>query len=206
MDIGIVGAGHMGRALARHLATAGHTLHLANSRGPASLRDVVAGLGPRVQAETIVDAIALSDVVFLAIPYGAVAETAREGEPWDDKLVVDLTNFYAGRDGAQLDPGERSSSAIVAEMLAGARVVKAFNTIYFRDLEDESRLSEADRLAIPYAGDDDEANEIVAGLIRETGFAPVRTGSLEDGRRQQPGSDVFNVRLTKAQAEAVLRG
>jgi 8-hydroxy-5-deazaflavin:NADPH oxidoreductase len=197
MDIGILGAGHMGRALARHLAAAGHDVRLANSRGPGSLADVVADLGHGVQADTIVDTVAFADVVFFAVPYEAVDEIAGEAEPWDGKIVVDLTN--AG--------GEVSSSAVVASLLPGARVVKAFNTIFYRRLEEEGRLSEANRLAVFYATDDDEAGEIVARLIGETGFAAVRTGSLDEGgRRQQPGSDLFDVPLTRAQAESRLRG
>jgi predicted dinucleotide-binding enzyme len=197
MDIGIVGAGHMGRALARHLALAGHTVRMANSRGPASLRDVVAEIGHDVAAHTIVETVAFADVVFLALPFDAVDETAREAEPWDDKIVVDLTNAR----------GTESSSVAVAAMLPGARVVKAFNTIFYRRLEEEGQVSEATRLAVFYATDDDRAGEVVAQLIRECGFAPVRTGSLaEGGRRQEPGSDIFNVPLTREQAKSLLQG
>jgi 8-hydroxy-5-deazaflavin:NADPH oxidoreductase len=197
MDIGIVGAGHMGRALARHLAVAGHDVRLANSRGPGSLADVVADIGHGAQADTIVDTVAFAEVVFFAVPFEAVDEIAREAEPWDDKIVVDVSNARA----------EESSSAAVASLLPGARVVKAFNTIFYRRLEEEGQLSEANRLAVFYATDDDEAGEIVARLIGETGFAAVRTGSLDEGgRRQQPGGDLFDVPLTRAQAESRLRG
>jgi predicted dinucleotide-binding enzyme len=94
-----------------------------------------------------------------------------------------------------------------AEQLPGARVVKAFNTIWYRRLEDEARPGFDDRLAVFQAGDDVEAKTLVAGLIEEIGFAAVDSGSLaEGGRRQQPGSDIDNKPFTRAEAEAALRG
>jgi predicted dinucleotide-binding enzyme len=187
MKVGILGSGHMGTALADLLAAAGHDVRVS------SRADVA-------------DTIAHGDVVFLAVPYKAVGEIAAAGD-WQDKVVVDLTNFYAQRDGDALDPGERSSSEIVAEQLPGARVVKAFNTIWYRRLEDEARPGFDDRLAVFQAGDDLEAKTLVAGLIEEIGFAAVDSGSLaEGGRRQQPGSDIYNKPFTRAEAEAALRG
>jgi predicted dinucleotide-binding enzyme len=200
MDIGIIGSGNMGRVLARHLAAAGHQVRLGNSRGPEAV-----GAGPELGGAlpaTVADAARASAVVFLAVPYKAVDDVVRQGGDWRGKVVVDLTNYYPQRDGAALDPGPASSSVVVARKLPGTRVVKAFNTIYFKRLAEESRPEGPERLAVFYAGDDAEANELVAALIRDTGFAPVFTGSLEEGgRRQQPGSDIYNVPLTQAAAE-----
>lgn len=205
MDIGIIGAGKMGRALAGNLARVGHQVMLSNSRGPDTLSGVVAELGDGVRAGTTREAVAFGEIVFLAIPYFAVEETARDSGPWDGKLVVDLTNYYAGRDGKELDPGDESSSVIVASHLPGARVVKAFNTILWSLLKDEARPPGPDQLAIVVAGDDEDAVRTVEGLIREIGFIPVRTGSLRDGRRQEPGAAVYTTRpLTAAEAEALL--
>lgn len=112
-----------------------------------------------------------------------------------------MTNYYRQRDGAGADPGGRGSSEVVAALVPGARVVKAFNTIWSERLLREGGPAGPDRLAVFYAGDDDDAKRTVAGLIAQAGFAPVDTGSLQDGgRRQQPGSDVYDVPMTEAEA------
>ena len=203
MRIGIIGSGRMGLAIARHLSTAGHEVRLSNSRGPESLTEMAAEAG--ALPATIADAVAPSEVVFLAVPYNAVADVAAQGAPWDGKVVVDVTNYYEGRDGAELAPGGDGSSVAVARRLPGARVVKAFNTIMWKRVEEESRPPGPDRLAVFLAGDDADANAIVAELISESGFAPVESGSLADGgRRQEPGTGIYNVPLTAAEAERLL--
>ena len=197
MRIAVIGAGRMGRGIARLMARAGHEVTIANSRGPETLTGLAAEVG--AMPAGVADAIRQAEVVFLAIPYMAVEETAAAGAPWDGKLVVDVTNYYEGRDGAELDPGEKSSSAVVAGMLPGARVVKAFNTILWKRLDDEPGL------AIFYAADDTEAGDTVAGLIRDAGYAPVLTGGLEDGGlRQQPGTPIYNQPMGEAEARAAL--
>ena len=204
--IGIIGSGHMGRALGRLLGRAGHEVVVANSRGPQSLGDAIAEIDFRSRAATLAQAVAEADVVLLAIPYLAVDQVVREGGPWDGKVVIDLSNYYAERDGEALDPHGASTSAVVAGKLRGARVVKAFNTIWYRRLAGEPRPSGRERLVVFYAGDDPAANDTVARLIRDCGFEPVYTGSLDaGGRRQQPGTDIYNVPLTRTEAEERLR-
>jgi 8-hydroxy-5-deazaflavin:NADPH oxidoreductase len=154
---------------------------------------------------TIAEAVQLSEVVFLAIPYGEVARVAEEGEPWDDRVVVDLTNYYAERDGAGLDPGAESSSEIVARLLDGAHVVKAFNTIYFRRLADEARpAGKEGRLALPVAADDEDAKRLVMALAGEIGFDVVDAGTLADSRRQEPGTPVYNEPFDADEVRAAL--
>jgi predicted dinucleotide-binding enzyme len=207
MKVGIIGSGNMGTAIARHLARAGHDVRMSNRRGPESVAAVAASLGRRVTPATVAETVAFGDVVFLAVPYGAVDGIAAAVPGWEDKVVVDVTNYYRQRDGAEKDPGERSSSAVVADKLPGASVVKAFNTLWFKRLETESRPHDADQLVIFYAGDDEVALKIVAGLIEECGFAAVRSGSLDEGgRHQQPGSPIYNVPLHRDEAEAQLEG
>jgi hypothetical protein len=207
MRIGIVGTGNMGAGLARHLARLGHEVVIANSRGPGSLVALATELGEGVRPDTPAGAVGNAELVFLAIPYFTVGEIARSAAPWGGKVVVDLTNYYPGRDGAELDPGEESSSVLVARQLEGARVVKAFNTIESRRLAGGARpdAAEDERDAIFVAGDDEDAKALVAGLVRDIGFAPVDTGGLGDGgRRQQPGTPVYGAPLTAAQARAAL--
>ena len=104
-------------------------------------------------------------------------------------------------------PGGTTSSELLAAHLPGARIVKAFNTIYFEHLaaQGETALAMDERRAIFVAGDDSQAKQVVFGLIEEIGFGAVDTGSLHDGGlRQQPGSPVYNREMTVREAQAVL--
>jgi 8-hydroxy-5-deazaflavin:NADPH oxidoreductase len=146
--------------------------------------------------------------VVVSIPLGRWQELP--AEPLAGKVVVDTCNYYPQRDGRidDLDAGRLTSSELVARHLDHARLVKAFNTIYWERLRDRGRPpGDAGRLAIPLAGDDPEAKRLVAGLIDQLGFDPVDTGDLAGGgRRQQPGSPIYNQPLTRAQVEQRLAG
>ncbi len=206
MRIGIIGAGMIGGTLAARLGELGHRVTLANSRGPHTLADFVAGLPDTVRAGTVEDATADVDVIVLAIPYGRVGELP--AGRFAGKVVIDATNYYPRRDGhvAALDDGSTTSSELVAGQLPGARVVKAFNTIYFQRLRAEGRpAAPADgRLAIPVAADDGAAKRQVSELIDELGFTPVDNGPLADGRRQQPGTPVYNTPVGPSEARSLL--
>ena len=203
MKIGILGSGNIGATLARHFAKAGHQVGLSNSRGPASLAGLVKSIGPNASAMTAEEASKFGEVVLLAVPW-------RSPEAWPalqwvaGKIVIDAMNPYSA-DGEIMDLGDKLSSDEVARRLPGARVVKAFNTMYYNTLATEARASGKDRLALFVAGDDAEAKGIVSKLIDEIGFAPVDTGSLhEGGKKQQPGSRIYNKPMTAAQARQAL--
>lgn len=203
MDIGIIGSGHIGGTLARHLVRLGHTVRLSNSRGPDSLRELVEELGERARATTIDEAAAAPDLVIEAIPFAKIPSlpaAALRG-----KIVVTAANYYPGRDG-DLDLGGATQSGWVAAHLPGARVVKAFNTIWFRHLHDQARPGAplAERRIIPVAGDDADAKRVVCELIDAIGFAPVDMGGLADSHRMQPGAPIYNKDLTLAQAGPLL--
>ena len=206
MRIGIIGSGHIGGTLAGLLTRAGHEVALANSRGPATLADAVAELGPRARAVTVSEAAAFGDVVVVAIPFGRYADLPPE--PLSGRIVVDATNYYPQRDGSiePLDAGRTTSSELLAGRLPGARLVKAFNTIHFAQLRDDGGSGDiSQRRAIFIAGDDPEAKAVVAGLIEEIGFGAVDTGALpEGGARQQPGTAIYNRPITVAEAEREL--
>lgn len=205
MNIGILGAGNIGANAARLFAKAGHDVRIANSRGPESLRELVAGIGPRAGASTPEDAVAFGDVVLLAVPWIAKEEAIPEAGPYDGKIVIDAMNPYT-EDFEIEDLGGRTSSEITATLVPGARLVKAFNTIYYRRLASEGKPHGAKgRLAIPVAGDDGEAKAVVMRLVDEIGFDAVDAGGLvEGGRRQQPGTPVYNEPLDAAEARAAL--
>lgn len=195
MRIGIIGAGNIGGTLAALLGPLGHEVRLANSRGPDTLREQVADL-PGVAASTIDAAVRESDLVVISIPYGRQLELpASVVDGLAGKVVVDTGNYYPERDGPidPLDAGGATSSGLFAAAVPGARVVKAFNAIYFERLRDAGRpdAPEPERSAIPIAGDDPEAKRLVAELITEIGFAPVDAGGLAESRRQEPDTPVY---------------
>lgn len=194
--IGIVGSGNIGATVARLLVEAGHEVAISNSRGPESLADLVGELGEHARAASVEDAVAWGDVVLLALPWRA-RESLPAADAFDGKIVVDATNAFGP--GGVIDVEPSTSSEEVLALMPGARLVKAFNTLNVRPLG--TRGHERPPLALFVAGDDAEAKEVVAGLIREVGFDPVDTGGLrEGGRRQQPGSPRFNVPMTRDDA------
>jgi predicted dinucleotide-binding enzyme len=205
VDIGIIGAGNIGATAARLFARTGHRVAISNSRGPESLRALVDKLGPNVRAATVEEAAAFGEVVLVAIPFKDY-----ETLPVDQlagKIVIDATNYYERRDG-RIDFGDLTSSELLARHLPHARLVKAFNTMYYETLATEGRATETydeNRLVLFIAGDDEEAKTVVSQLIEEIGFAAVDTGSLRDGgSRQQPGSPIYNNPMTASHARELM--
>lgn len=128
MTYAIIGSGAIGSAIARQFARSGIDAFLANSRGTASLGDLIAELGPHITATAAQDA-ARADVVILAVPFTAVAEVVRDIAGWNGRIVVDATNAIDFPAFTPKDLNGRPSTDIVAEAVPGARVVKAFNTL-----------------------------------------------------------------------------
>lgn len=185
MKIGIIGSGNIGGTLAALFAKAGHEVFVSNTRGPQSLKDLVNVIGPRAKAAAPEEAIALGDVIVLALPWRNRSQLP-SAELLSGKIVVDATNPYKP-DLSLYDLGDSTSSEEIAKLMPGARLVKAFNTMYYKTLASEGKQSEDGRLAICLAGDDAQAKQTVANLIEDIGFAPVDPGSLrEGGRKQQP--------------------
>lgn len=205
MKIGIVGAGMIGAAAARVFAAAGHEVALSNSRGPDSLAGVVASIGPRARALSVDGAARFGDVVLLAVPWRK-PEALPAPEAVAGRIVIDAMNPYAEGGGIE-DLGGATSSEHTRRRLPGARLVKAFNTIYFKHLEANGRPDRpaGERNVIFVAGDDDEAKAVVKQLIEDIGFAPVDTGGLvEGGAKQQPGTPIYNRPMTVREALACL--
>ena len=204
MRIAVIGSGNIGGTAARLFAAAGHEVAIGNSRGPASLAPLVTQIGSRAHAATVEDATRFGQVALVAIPFGKYG-TLPAAE-LSGKVVVDAMNYYPERDG-QIDFGTLTSSELVARHLAGARIVKAFNTMYFETLAAQGRADRPidGRLVLFVAGDDADAKALVSRLIEEIGFAPIDTGPLSDGGRlQQPGSAIYNHPMTAAEARAAL--
>ena len=207
MKIGIVGSGNIGANAARLFVRAGHEVALSNSRGGEGLEKLVAELGNKAKATTIEQAADFGELVLIAIPFGKFKTLPEDS--FKGKVVIDAGNYYPERDGkfAELDNDQTTSSELMSAHLKEARLVKAFNTIYFKHLATQGNpsLPLEDRRAIFIAGDDSGAKEIVAKLIEELGFAAVDTGFLhEGGRSQQPGTAIYNKDVTAREAAALV--
>ncbi len=203
--IGLIGAGHIGGALARGAVAAGYSVVVSNSRGPHTLVDLVAELGDSARAGTAQEAAADGDVVVVTIPLHAYREVPVE--QLAGKVVVDTNNYYPQRDGhiATLDDDTTTSSELLADHLRTARVVKAFNHIAAADLTTQGVDAGAPgRRALAVAGDDDAARARVARLIDRLGFDVVDAGPLVEGRRIQPGTPGYGARLDRSELEQAL--
>ena len=207
MKIGIIGAGNIGATTARLFVNAGHDVAVSNSRGPESLRALVSELGPRARAMTVDDAASFGDIVLLAVPWRS-PEALPSPARVRGKIVIDAMNPY-GPGGGVVDLGDSTSSEETLKRLPGARLVKAFNTMWYKHLASRGRsdLPVDQRHAIFVAGDDADAKHVVMQLIEQIGFAPVDTGNLRDGGRlQQPGSAVYNKPMTGVEAVKAIAG
>ena len=208
MRIGIVGAGNIGGTLAGHFTRAGHEVAVSNSRGPETLQDLVAELGERARAVTPPEAIEFGEIVVVSVPFGRFRELPPEHA--EGKVVIDTNNYYPNRDGhfKELDTDRTTSSELLQAHMKGARVVKAFNAIYWGRLRDLGRpAGDPERIGIPISGDDEKAKRIVAGLIDEIGFEAVDAGTLaEGGRQHQPGTPVYTADLRAPELRDQLRG
>jgi predicted dinucleotide-binding enzyme len=178
--------------VARLAVDAGHKVVLSNSRGPDTLRDLVAELGPRAQAATFEQAAAAGDIVLVSIPVKAYPKLS--GAPLAGKAVMDTGNYYPERDGRipELDAGTVFDSEYLLRLLPGAGVVKAFNNIFFRHLLNLARpAGHADRSYLPIAGDGEAAKAAVSEFLDSIGYGVVDSGPLAEGWRQLPGTPVY---------------
>lgn len=180
MQLGFIGAGTVAQAIARHAVRTGSDVVLSNSRGPASLAEVVEALGASARAGTP-DEAAASDVVVLAVPWPAVPDALATVSDWTGRTLIDATNQFDAN-GAAVHLGDDTGSELVARHAPGADVVKAFNTLYGREMAADPRR-EGGRLLLFYAGDREPAWQRVHDLADGFGFAPLRIGGLRDGGR-----------------------
>jgi 8-hydroxy-5-deazaflavin:NADPH oxidoreductase len=189
-SVGIIGAGRIGQAMAQTALRAGRQVVIANSRGPESLSTVVQELGEGVSAGTVEDAAA-ADIVVLAVMWLDVSQ-AVEGLEWEGQIVIDPTNDF---DPSDLDG--RTSSEVIADLLAPARVVKAANTLGAPILASDPNEAGGQRV-IFLSGDDAEAKSSVVALFEDAGFFVVDLGGLrEGGRMQQVGAPLAGHNLIR---------
>jgi hypothetical protein len=194
IKIATIGAGHEGGALGTLFAKLGHPV-MFSSRHPEELKELVAAAGPNARAGTVAEAVAFGEVIFLVVPYTAVAQIGQDFGPAlaTKPLVVDVSNPAPARDGQDFVNGvvsEGGPGLVTAKLLKGARVVRAFNALHTPSLDKIAHRpdDQGGPVGVPIAGDDPKAIDLASRLIREAGFEPVLIGDLAKGRYLVPGA------------------
>ncbi len=204
MPIGTIGAGHIGSTVGGLWVKAGHKVLFAD-RHPEELKGLVASLGPLAQAGTVPQAIAFGDVILLSVPYGAIPQIGRDyGDKLKGKIVLDTCNAVKARDGEVADEVEKNGIGVTSQKyLPETRLVRAFNTMSYAYLAEQANRPDP-KLAIPIAGDDPQAVQVAARLVRDAGFDPVVVGKLADARLFQRGGPGYGQRVTAAELKQKL--
>jgi 8-hydroxy-5-deazaflavin:NADPH oxidoreductase len=199
MKIGIIGAGQIGGTLTRRLARLGHEVFVASSRRPSSLAGLANESGAK--AVTVREAASAGPVVIVTIPERKIRDLPKGlfERVAPDVVVIDTSNYYPRERDGRIDEIEAgiTESRWVANQL-GRPVVKAFNTMNYKKLLELGRPPGPGRLALPVAGDDSRAKQVVLQLVDELGFDGVDAGTLDDSWRQQPGTPVYDHNLDSA--------
>jgi predicted dinucleotide-binding enzyme len=190
--IGLIGSGNIGSTVARLAVAAGYDVVLSNSRGPETLADLVADLGPRARAATAAEAAAAGDLVVVTVPLKAYREVPVE--PLRGKVVIDTNNYYPQRDGhiAELDDESTTVSELLQTHLPESHVVKAFNNISFVHLGRLGRPSGSpERSVLAIAGNDADAKATVTQFLDSIGFDAYDVGPLAEGWRYQRDTPAY---------------
>ncbi len=207
MKIGIIGAGQIGGTLTRRLAQLGHEVFVANSRGSSSLAGLANETGAK--ALTVREAASAGQVVVVTIPETKIRDLPKdlfEGVP-PNVVVIDTGNYYPReRDGRieEIEAGMTESRWVANQL--GRPVVKVFNTMNYKKLLELGRPPGPGRLALPVAGDDPRAKQVVLRLVDELGFDGVDAGALDDSWRQQPGTPVYDNNFDSTGVRRALAG
>ncbi|MGA7526304.1 MAG: NAD(P)-binding domain-containing protein [Pseudolabrys sp.] len=202
--IGIIGSGNIGGTIGGLWVKKGHSVFFS-SRHPDELKDMVTKLGSLAQAGTVEQAVAFGDVLFIAVPYGAIPQIGKDySAAMKGKVMLDACNAVSSRDGAVADEVEQNGIGVTTQRyFPGVRIVRAFNTMSYMVFAREANRPDP-KLAIPIAGDDPQALQIAASLVRDAGFDPVTVGTLADARRFQRGQAGYGQQVTAAELKQKL--
>ncbi|MGA7580520.1 MAG: NAD(P)-binding domain-containing protein [Pseudolabrys sp.] len=200
----IIGSGNIGGTIGGLWVKKGHSVFFS-SRHPDELKDMVAKLGSLAQAGAVEQAVAFGDVLFIAVPYGAIPQIGKDySAAMKGKVMLDACNAVSSRDGAVADEVERNGIGVTTQKyFPGVRIVRAFNTMSYMVFAREANRPDP-KLAIPIAGDDPQALQIAASLVRDAGFDPVTVGTLADARRFQRGQAGYGQQVTAAELKQKL--
>src|SRR6266404_4585779 len=197
MTIGIIGSGAIGAAFATTLARAGIDAIISNSRGPDSLKELVRELGPAIRAGRREEA-ATADMVLVAVNWTKLPAALAGFSDWGGRIVIDANNPIEAPLFKPVDLKGRVSSEVFADLVPGARVVKAFNHLRAEVLANNPKADGGQRVLF-YSGNDTAAKADVAALIDRIGFVGIDLGSLAVGGKlaQFPGGPLPNQNLVK---------
>jgi predicted dinucleotide-binding enzyme len=186
MKIGMLGAGDIARGVAKYALEQGHEVLLCNHSGPVKLAPIVAELGPGARVGSRAEAAA-AEVVLLAVPWESIRDALTGLPAWNGRILIDATNPFLNPQHLNVldDIGDRISSEIVAALAPGARLVKAFNTMFASNLALGPRPRAGTRRVLFVSGDDEAAKTTVTNLIESFGFATIDLGDLNVGGRMQ---------------------
>ncbi len=176
MSYAIIGFGTIGQALAKAFARKGMEVSVATRQEPTSIAASAAAIGPRVIPKTVADAVK-ADVIFLAVHFKSHADVAKALPSWKGKTIVDMTNAY-GVDPEQLRG--QPSSRLIAQAFSGGRLVKGFNHLVARVLEQDPGVHGGKRVVF-LASDDESAAAEIGEVAEKLGFSPVKLGGLSEG-------------------------
>jgi predicted dinucleotide-binding enzyme len=200
MKIGIIGAGEIGGTLVRQYTRAGHQVKMTNASGIEKLKPLALETG--ASAVTLDNAVTDVDVIVISIPMIAIPKLSPRllKNTAMNITIIDTGNYYPMRDGKIKDIENGMPESVWVSHQIHRPVVKAYNSIFYRSLVN-SPLPKGDpsRIALPVAGDDKKSKDLVCGLINDSGFDCLDSGSLQDSWRQQPGSPVYCTDLTLPQ-------
>jgi predicted dinucleotide-binding enzyme len=202
--IGVIGSGNIGGTIGGLWVKKGHPVFFS-SRHPEELKDMIAKLGSLANAGTVEEAVTFGDVLFIAVPYGAIPQIGKDySAKMKGKVMLDACNAVSTRDGAIADEVEQNGIGVTTQKyFPGVRIVRAFNTMSYMVFAREANRLDP-KLAIPIAGDDPQAVQIAAALVRDAGFDPVTVGTLADARRFQRGQPGYGQQVSAAELKQKL--
>jgi hypothetical protein len=206
MKIGVIGSGMIGSTVGELWVKAGHEVKFS-SRHPEKLEPLAQRLGAKASTGTPQEAAQFGEVLLISVPYHALPQLGRDlAKEISGKTVLETGNPYPDRDGEiakQVRTSGQGSGVHSAEHLPGARIVRAFNTMYYKILVSESNRA-GERVAVPLAGDDAQALETASSLVRDSGFEPVVAGPLSRAKDFDVGTPVYTKALTARELRSAL--
>ena len=203
MKIGVIGSGHIGGNLGKLWAAAGHQI-LFSSRHPQKLRSLIADVNHGALAGTVHEAAQFGEIILFSPPYEMTDEALTDAGELNEKIVIDATNPFLSDKALSVSQDHAGVSELVRK-IPKARVIKAFNTLYFQILADQHHLPTDRRVVITYCGNDAYAKDRVARLIENAGFVPFDLGPLSNAWLQEPGGPFFDQALSQDQADRLMR-
>jgi predicted dinucleotide-binding enzyme len=182
MRIGIVGAGRIGGNCARQFAKGGHEVKLSG-RDPSKLEPLAAEIGAAASVGSPAEAADSGEVVVFAVPWDGFDDAVSAAGPLEGKILIDTTNQYGS---TEMPAGGQTGASFHAARVPGARYTKSFNTLTSAFQAEAAFRPEAERVVQWVCGDDDEAKQVVMGLIADAGYAPVDVGGTANAEVMEP--------------------